>query len=159
MSPAHPAKRCRAAEFPGRRRNQEFVSAAISEATIAAINQVLLKHKVIFFRDQDHLDDSEQELFARRLGDLVPHPTQGAISGTASILNLDSSRGGGRADQWHTDVTFVDAYPKFSVLRGVVIPAAGGDTIWSNTHAAYESLPDAAEAAGRQSVGGAQQRL
>ncbi|TIT79430.1 MAG: TauD/TfdA family dioxygenase, partial [Mesorhizobium sp.] len=90
---------------------------------------------------QDHLDDSEHELFARRLGDLVPHPTQGPVAGTASILNLDSSRGGGRADQWHTDVTFVDAYPKFSVLRGVVIPAAGGDTIWSNTHAAYESLP------------------
>ncbi|MBW8908387.1 MAG: TauD/TfdA family dioxygenase, partial [Mesorhizobium sp.] len=79
--------------------------------------------------------------FARRLGDLVPHPTQGPIAGTASILNLDSSRGGGRADQWHTDVTFVDAYPKFSVLRGVVIPVAGGDTIWSNTHAVYESLP------------------
>lgn len=113
----------------------------LSDATIAAINQLLLKHKVVFFRGQDHLDDSEHELFARRLGDLVPHPTQGPIAGTASILNLDSSRGGGRADQWHTDVTFVDAYPKFSVLRGVVIPAAGGDTIWSNTHAAYESLP------------------
>jgi len=118
------------------------LSGDLPEATIDAINQALLKHKVIFFRDQDHLDDSEQELFARRLGDLVPHPTQGAISGTASILNLDSSRGGGRADQWHTDVTFVDAYPKFSVLRGAVIPPAGGDTIWSNTHAAYESLPE-----------------
>ena len=113
----------------------------LPDATIGAINQLLLKHKVIFFRDQDHLDDAGQELFARRLGDLIPHPTQGAIAGTASILNLDSSHGGGRADQWHTDVTFVDAYPKFSVLRGVVIPAAGGDTIWSNTHAAYESLP------------------
>ncbi|MDC7746478.1 TauD/TfdA dioxygenase family protein [Rhizobium binxianense] len=113
----------------------------LSDATVAAINQLLLKHKVIFFRDQGHLDDSKQEAFARRLGDLVPHPTQGPVAGTASILNLDSSRGGGRADQWHTDVTFVDAYPKFSVLRGVVIPAAGGDTIWSNTHAAYESLP------------------
>ncbi|MGE0280686.1 MAG: TauD/TfdA dioxygenase family protein [Rhizobiaceae bacterium] len=114
----------------------------LPDATIDAINQALLKHKVVFFRDQNHLDDSEQELFARRLGDLVPHPTQGAIGGTASILNLDSSRGGGRADQWHTDVTFVDAYPKFSVLRGVVIPPAGGDTIWSNTHAAYEILPE-----------------
>ncbi|TIU91082.1 MAG: TauD/TfdA family dioxygenase, partial [Mesorhizobium sp.] len=106
----------------------------LSDAAIAAINQLLLKHK-------EHLDDAEQELFARRLGDLVPHPTQGPAAGTASILNLDSGRGGGRADQWHTDVTFVDAYPKFSVLRGVVIPAAGGDTIWSNTHAAYENLP------------------
>lgn len=113
----------------------------LSDAAIAAINALLLKHKVVFFRGQEHLDDSEHELFARRLGDLVPHPTQGPVAGTASVLNLDSSRGGGRADQWHTDVTFVDAYPKFSVLRGVVIPAAGGDTIWSNTHAAYESLP------------------
>jgi taurine dioxygenase len=113
----------------------------LSAETIGSINQLLLKHKVIFFRGQEHLNDAEQELFARRLGDLVPHPTQGAVAGTASILNLESSRGGGRADQWHTDVTFVDAYPKFSVLRGVVIPAAGGDTIWSDTHAAYESLP------------------
>ncbi len=62
------------------------LSGDLPEATIDAINQALLKHKVIFFRDQDHLDDAEQELFARRLGDLVPHPTQGAISGTASIL-------------------------------------------------------------------------
>lgn len=113
----------------------------LSDVAIAAINQLLLKYKVIFFRGQEHLEDVEQELFARRLGELVPHLTHGPTAGTASILNLDSSRGGGRADQWHTDVTFVDAYPKFSVLRGVVIPTAGGDTIWSNTHAAYESLP------------------
>lgn len=77
----------------------------LSDATVAAINQLLLKHKVIFFRDQEHLDDAQQESFARRLGDLVPHPTQGPVTGTASILTLDSSRGGGRADQWHTDVT------------------------------------------------------
>ncbi|MET4236399.1 alpha-ketoglutarate-dependent taurine dioxygenase [Bradyrhizobium sp. LA6.10] len=71
----------------------------------------------------------------------MPHPTVGAIKGTSSILELDSGRGGGRADQWHTDVTFVDAYPKISVLRGVVIPPYGGDTVWSNTAAAYLDLP------------------
>ncbi|MGO7205548.1 TauD/TfdA dioxygenase family protein, partial [Rhizobium ruizarguesonis] len=63
----------------------------LSDATVAAINQLLLKHKVVFFRDQEHLYDAQQELFARRLGDLVPHPTQGPVTGTASILNLDSS--------------------------------------------------------------------
>ncbi len=117
------------------------LSGDLAAETVAEINHLLLRHKVIFFRGQDHLDDAEQERFARRLGDLVPHPTQGAIQGTASILDLDSGRGGGRADQWHTDVTFVDAYPKFSILRGVVIPPAGGDTIWANTHTAYEDLP------------------
>ncbi|MGM4954314.1 TauD/TfdA dioxygenase family protein [Bradyrhizobium barranii] len=71
----------------------------------------------------------------------MPHPTVGAVKGTSSILERDSGRGGGRADQWHTDVTFVDAYPKISVLRGVVIPPYGGDTVWSNTAAAYLDLP------------------
>lgn len=117
------------------------LSGDLPETTVRAINQLLLTHKVIFFRGQGHLDDSEQERFAVRLGNLVPHPTVGATKGTSSILELDSSRGGGRADQWHTDVTFVDAYPKFSVLRGVIIPEVGGDTVWSNTAAAYDHLP------------------
>jgi alpha-ketoglutarate-dependent taurine dioxygenase len=117
------------------------LSGDLSDQVVTAINQVLLEHKVIFFRDQDHLDDAEQERFGLRLGKLVPHPTIGATKGNASILELDSARGGGRADQWHTDVTFVDAYPKISILRGVVIPPFGGDTIWSNTAAAYRDLP------------------
>lgn len=117
------------------------LSGDLSDDVVRAINQLLLEHKVIFFRDQGHLDDAEQERFAVRLGKLVPHPTVGATKGTSSILELDSGRGGGRADQWHTDVTFVDAYPKISVLRGVVIPPFGGDTVWSNTAAAYLDLP------------------
>lgn len=119
------------------------LSGDLPVSTSQAINRLLLQHKVIFFRDQAHLDDAEQERFARHLGDLVPHPTIGAVKGTTSILELDSSRGGGRADQWHTDVTFVDAYPKISVLRGVVIPEFGGDTVWANTATAYQDLPSA----------------
>lgn len=67
------------------------LSGNLPDQTIAAINQVLLEHKVIFFRDQGHLDDAEQERFAVRLGKLVPHPTVGATKGTASILELDSA--------------------------------------------------------------------
>ncbi|MFG1480426.1 TauD/TfdA family dioxygenase [Xanthobacter sp. V4C-4] len=114
------------------------------------IHRLLLKHKVLFFRDQHHLDDAAQEAFGARFGTLVAHPTVGALAGTSSVLELDTGRSGarapgqgaGRADQWHTDVTFVDAYPKISVLRGVLIPAAGGDTVWSNTTAAYARLPE-----------------
>lgn len=113
----------------------------LPQPVIDAIWQQLLRHKVLFFRGQDHLDDGEQERFALRLGPLAPHPTQAIVSGTASILELNSGKGGGRADQWHTDVTFVEAYPKASVLRGVVIPLVGGDTIWANTATAYDDLP------------------
>ena len=40
------------------------------------------------------------------------------------------------------DVTFVDQPPAASILRAVVIPSYGGDTVWANTVSAYEELPD-----------------
>ena len=95
---------------------------------------------MIFFREQHHLNDSEQEAFGKLLGDLVPHPTVPKIAGTESVLNIISD-GTYAANQWHTDVTFVDAYPQASILRAVHLPARGGDTVWANTAAAYEHLP------------------
>jgi taurine dioxygenase len=117
------------------------LSGDLPESTIEAISAALLRHKVLFFRDQWQLTDAEQERFSRRFGDLVPHPTQPLHGGTSSILELDSRGPRGRADASHTDVTFVAAYPKISILRGVTIPPVGGDTIWSNTAAAYDSIP------------------
>ncbi|WP_407189789.1 TauD/TfdA dioxygenase family protein [Bradyrhizobium centrosematis] len=132
----------RAARIGAEIRNIKL-SGDLPDPAIAAIKSLLLEHKVIFFRNQGHLDDAEQERFAARLGKIVPHPMLGATKGMASILELDSTRGGGRADVWHADGTFADAYPKILVLRAVMVPAFGGDTIWSNTAAAYLGLPPA----------------
>jgi alpha-ketoglutarate-dependent taurine dioxygenase len=115
----------------------------LPDAAIAAIEAALSKYKVLFFRSQEHLDDAEQECFAARLGELVAHPTAPAKAGSAAILEIVSTDGRGRAERWHTDMTFLDAYPKISVLRGVVIPPYGGDTVWANTDAAYNGLPPA----------------
>jgi len=57
-------------------------------------------------------------------------------------LDLDYSRTVARANSWHTDVTFVDRPPLGSVLRALVIPPAGGDTIWANSVTAYQDLPE-----------------
>jgi alpha-ketoglutarate-dependent taurine dioxygenase len=108
--------------------------------TVAALRAVLLKHKVLFFRGQDHLSDGDQEAFAALLGAPVAHPTVPVLGGTQYILELDADRGG-RANSWHTDVTFSEAYPQASVLRAVVVPDAGGDTVWANTAKAYDDLP------------------
>ena len=107
------------------------------------VRAALLKYKVVFFRGQNHLDDLQQEQLTPLFGGKpVPHPTSLPKAGSDSkvILELDSNHGG-RADSWHTDVTFVEAYPRASILRGVKIPAAGGDTVWANTAAAYDNLP------------------
>ena len=111
--------------------------------TVAAIRAALLRHKVIFLPGQHHLDDQAQIGFARLLGELtIAHPTVPGVDGAANVLPLDAEAGG-RANQWHTDVTFVDTPPAISVLRAVTIPPYGGDTCWANTVAAYAELPQA----------------
>ncbi|MEQ4719600.1 TauD/TfdA family dioxygenase [Nonomuraea sp. B19D2] len=108
---------------------------------VAEIRLALLRHKVIFFRGQDHLDEQRQVAFARLLGEpTAAHPTVPSLNGNDHILDLDYSNGH-KVDRWHTDVTFVDRPPLASVLRAVTVPAAGGDTLWANTVSAYEHLP------------------
>jgi len=116
------------------------LSGELDSPTISAIRQTLFKHKVIFFKGQNHLDEASQEAFSQLLGELVPHPTVPSLKGTAAVLDIDGAHGN-RATAWHTDVTFVDAYPQASILRALVVPERGGDTVWANTAAAYESLP------------------
>jgi len=115
------------------------LSGGLLAETVTAIRDALLRHRVVFFRGQGHLDEAEHQAFARLLGPIVPHPTVPSLSGTEAVLDIDAETA--RASRWHTDVTFVPAFPLFSVLRGVVIPPVGGDTVWANTVVAYEALP------------------
>lgn len=116
------------------------LSADLADEVVNEINQALLQHKAIFFKDQQHLDDVAQEAFAARLGTPLNHPTVPVKDGSAHILEIDSR--GARADSWHTDISFIDAYPKASILCSVVAPAVGGNTVWANTTAAYNDLPE-----------------
>lgn len=115
------------------------LSGDLDEATVAAINSALLTHKVIFFRNQDHLDDDGQLAFAQRLGTTTAaHPT--VLSRGTRVLPIDSRYD--KANSWHTDVTFVDRIPKASLLRAVALPEYGGTTVWANTATAYTQLPE-----------------
>jgi len=115
------------------------LSGDLDAATVEAIQQALVQYKVIFFREQTHLDDQSQEAFAHLLGEPIAHPTVPVRDGTRFLMELDGGRGQ-RANSWHTDVTFVDAYPKASILRSVLAPRSGGDTVWANTSSAYNDL-------------------
>ena len=117
------------------------LSGDLDAATVQAIEAALVRHKVIFFRGQQHLDNAEHEAFAALFGDPVAHPTVPVADGSRTLLDLDSKEGYA-ASSWHTDVTFVDAYPKGSILRALTVPEAGGDTVWANTETAYEGLPE-----------------
>ncbi len=116
------------------------LGADLDPRVIADIRSTLLARKVVFFRDQQHLDTEGQVAFARLLGELTSaHPTVPGVAASAHVLPIDSDAG--RADSWHTDVTFVDRPPAFSVLRALTLPSHGGDTVWANTVTAYDGLP------------------
>ncbi len=116
------------------------VTPGLDDTLLDGLRRALLHYKVLFLRGQDQLDDASHQAFGARFGNPVAHPTVPAREGTR-IFELDATRGGGRADSWHTDVTFVAAFPKICLLRGVEIPAWGGDTVWANTASAYALLP------------------
>ncbi|MCW6533635.1 TauD/TfdA dioxygenase family protein [Sphingomonas lycopersici] len=117
----------------------------LDDLTIEAIKAALVRHKVIFFRGQTHLDDDTHEAFAARLGNPLAHPTVPVAEGSKYLLELNSKEGEA-ASQWHTDITFLPAFPAASVLRALVIPPTGGDTLWASGVAAYEGLPPALKA-------------
>ncbi|WP_206512753.1 TauD/TfdA dioxygenase family protein, partial [Enterobacter hormaechei] len=58
------------------------LGADLAEDTFASLYAALLKYKVLFFRDQQHLDDDQHQAFGKRFGRIVAHPTVPAPTGT-----------------------------------------------------------------------------
>jgi alpha-ketoglutarate-dependent taurine dioxygenase len=115
----------------------------VPQAQIAELKKAVASYKVIFVRDQHHASDADQRAFAALLGVVTKaHPT---VAGDGdAVLPIDSDQG--RANSWHTDVTFVDRIPAASLLRAVELPPYGGTTVWANTTRAYAQLHPALKA-------------
>ena len=111
------------------------------DADVASeIRAAWLKYKVVFFRNQGHLDDQSQEGLAWIFGGAAAaHPTVPAANGTEFIYEVDSEIG--PASYWHTDLTWYEILPRGAILRAVVLPPFGGDTLWANSVTAYYDLP------------------
>ncbi|MCL6671978.1 TauD/TfdA dioxygenase family protein [Streptomyces panaciradicis] len=110
-------------------------------ATIATLRDALNEYKAIVF-DDVRLDNAGQERVAGWFGELTTaHPNVPAADGTTNVLAVDSETS--KANEWHTDVTFVVNPPQLTTLRSVVVPPYGGETLIANAAAAYRDLPEA----------------
>jgi taurine dioxygenase len=113
--------------------------AHLDDATFASLRAALAEHLVLFFPDQ-HLSPDEHRAFALRFGEAEIHPFIPKLDDDhPEIVVLDSDRGG-KADVWHTDVTFSESPPICSVLKMVETPPSGGDTMWLSLAAVYDAL-------------------
>jgi taurine dioxygenase len=127
---------------------------ALDDRRFAAIYRAWLDHLVLLFRDQSLSDDNLIE-FSRRLGELDWAPIQETgrrfVEGYPEIYVVSNvvengepigSLGAGEAS-WHTDMSYLEAPPKASMLYALEVPAAGGNTYFCNMYRAYELLPEA----------------
>lgn len=105
---------------------------------VAAIRAAWLEHLVLFFPEQE-LGPDHQVAFAEQLGEVTAaHPVEPALDGHPEVLPVDSLKD--RVDFWHTDVTFMARPPMGSILYASVLPLVGGDTMWADLRAAYDTL-------------------
>ena len=112
----------------------------LDDEQFADLQAALLKHQVLFFENQ-RLTPVQHRDFAARFGALHTHPLYPGVPEAPELFTLDNHQANPTDnDSWHTDVTFIETPPKAAILHAHLLPASGGDTIWSNMKAAFEAL-------------------
>lgn len=128
------------------------IAQPLSDGHRAAIRAAVLKHKVVFFRDQT-LTSETQAAFAANFGPLYTHPTtrhQPNISPIHKIAAVDQSRyevlkptrAVRPGEAFHSDTSWRLVPTWGAVLRAVDLPPIGGDTVWVDAHLAWDGLSD-----------------
>jgi taurine dioxygenase len=120
-----------------------LAEAARNDDLFGAVKAELLKHKVLFLRDQD-ISKADHVAFASRFGSLEGHPVVGSDPehpGLVQIYKDENSPPDFYENAWHCDATWREAPPMGAVLRCIACPPVGGDTMWTNMAKAYADLP------------------
>jgi len=129
--------------------------AAIPEATIRGLWQLLGERGILLFRNQ-HLDHDQHLDFTRRFGPLAETGLLGrhAPPGYPDLFMVTNIRKDGQrsetenaAQQWHSDQSFLPVPARASLLRCVHAPQFGGDTMFANMAQAFDALSDGLKAA------------
>lgn len=109
---------------------------------IPEIRAALLKHGVIFFREQD-ITTAQHIAFARHFGELEIHPATPKDQPDPEVLRIaHGPKSRGQENNWHSDVTWRECPSLGSILLAREVPECGGDTLFANMHLAYERLSE-----------------
>jgi taurine dioxygenase len=112
------------------------------------IHDALMRHEVIFFRDQ-HMTLEQHKAFGALFGQLDVHPGSPGPEGHPEILviHADDNSNHVAGDSWHSDVSCIAEPPMGSILHLNTIPeGGGGDTLFASAGAAYDALSDTLKA-------------
>jgi len=112
------------------------------------VHQAYLDHHVVVFRNQD-ITPEQHIAFSRHFGKLMIHvlhqfhlQNHPEILIVSNIVEDGKPVGLGDAGKyWHSDISYKPLPSLGSLLHAQELPAEGGDTLFANMHAAYDTLP------------------
>ena len=104
-----------------------------------ALRTALHQHLVLVFAGLDPTPSQHVEL-ARVFGDLQPVESYNVAHPDSEWVTVFDSVEGYKADQWHSDATWREEVPMGASLCLRQCPGVGGDTLFANTHAAWDGL-------------------
>jgi taurine dioxygenase len=136
--------------------------ASLDEEAKRAVYHAFLDHIVVVIRNQN-LGIAEFLGFGRAFGELKPHmvkrshhpehPELMVMDNRVVDIRTAAPAGNEQAPAakpilvkrgavWHSDLMYEQTSAKATLLHGLAVPSAGGDTLFANTYASYERLPD-----------------
>jgi taurine dioxygenase len=127
--------------------------ARLDDASFAAIRAAFNRHMLLRFPRQ-RLAPAELVAFSRRFGELqihvldeYRHPHHPEIYLLSNVDRATGRTTGRHPDLgtlvWHSDLSFQRRPALATILYGLEVPKAGGDTLFADLCAAYDALPDA----------------
>lgn len=112
----------------------------LDEALAAALRVALLERGVLVFPGQHHLDRPGHVALARVFGDVLRQPN--GLASQPEVVRIEHGPAAPPTENiWHMDLSFLPTPPRGAVLRAVVIPEVGGDTLFADMRAVVDELP------------------
>jgi taurine dioxygenase len=126
------------------------LSQPLDESTFDAVKEAWLEHNILLFRDQDVSEES-QIRFASYFGPLTSSVFSTTDKAPSPIMLVSNIRKEGKpigelpdGEMWfHSDQCYIEKPCAGTMLYAIEIPSHGGNTIFGNMYAAYETLPEA----------------
>ena len=114
-----------------------------SAKNFKTINNLLLEHKVVFFRNQN-ISSEEQLSLAKHFGPIERHAYVKGRNKYPEIVRIvkQPNEKNQWGENWHSDVSYNVKPTKAVILRSIKIPPVGGDTMFANMELAWETLDE-----------------